>query len=72
VTTSKGYCERSVPENEYLSDGMTDELIGLPSRVTSLRMPSRTSVFALKGRIQDLGRALGATTILEESVLRTG
>ncbi len=63
------------PENEYFSDGMTEELIGALSRVHGLRVASRTSVFALKGRIQDireLGRALGATAILEGSVRRSG
>src|SRR5262249_48004088 len=63
------------PENEYFSDGMTEELIGALSRVPGLRVASRTSVFALKGRIQDireLGRALGATAILEGSVRRAG
>ncbi len=61
------------PDNEYFSDGMTEELIGALSRVPGLRVVSRTSVFALKGRIQDvreLGRALGATAILEGSVRR--
>src|SRR5918996_1588186 len=37
-------------ENEYLSDGITDELIDALSRVEGLRVASRTSVFALKGR----------------------
>jgi serine/threonine-protein kinase len=63
------------PENEYFSDGMTEELISALSRVPGLRVASRTSVFALKGRIQDireLGRALGATAILEGSVRRAG
>ena len=63
------------PENEYFSDGMTEELIGALSRVPGLRVASRTSVFALKGKIQDvreLGRALGATAILEGSVRRAG
>jgi serine/threonine-protein kinase len=63
------------PENEYFSDGMTEELIGALSRVPGLRVASRTSVFALKGRIQDvreLGRTLGATAILEGSVRRAG
>jgi len=63
------------PENEYFADGMTEELIGALARVPRLRVASRTSVFALKGRFQDvraLGRELGATAILEGSVRRAG
>ncbi|HKB71071.1 MAG TPA: protein kinase [Thermoanaerobaculia bacterium] len=62
-------------ENEYLCDGMTEELIGGLSRVPGLRVASRTSVFALKGRFQDvrsIGRELGATAILEGSLRRSG
>jgi serine/threonine-protein kinase len=61
------------PDNEYFSDGMTEELIGALSRVPGLRVASRSSVFALKGRAQDareLGAALGAAVILEGSVRR--
>ena len=63
------------PENEYFADGMTEELIGALSRVPRLRVVSRTTVFALKGRFQDvreLGRELGAAAILEGSVRRAG
>jgi serine/threonine-protein kinase len=63
------------PENEYFADGMTEELIGALSRVSRLRVASRTSVFALKGRLQDvraIGRELAATAILEGSVRRSG
>ena len=62
-------------ENEDLCDGMTEELIGGLSRVPGLRIASRTSVFALKGRFQDvraIGRELGATAILEGSLRRSG
>src|SRR6266540_2897355 len=48
---------------------------GALPRIPGLRVASRTSVFALKGRIQDvreLGRTLGATAILEGSVRRAG
>src|SRR2546422_7140917 len=47
------------PENEYLSDGITDELIAALAGVEGLRVASRTSVFALKGKPQDV-RAIGA------------
>src|SRR5437773_8677345 len=37
------------PDNEYLSDGITDELISALARVEGLRVTARTSAFALKG-----------------------
>ncbi len=63
------------PENEYLSDGITDELIDALAKVEGLRVASRTSVFALKGKPQDV-RAIGALldsgTVLEGTVRRSG
>jgi serine/threonine-protein kinase len=63
------------PENEYLSDGITDELIDALAKVEGLRVASRTSVFALKGKAQDV-RAIGALldtgTVLEGTVRRSG
>ena len=63
------------PENEYLSDGITDELIDVLAKVDGLRVASRTSVFAMKGKPQDI-RAIGALldvgTVLEGTVRRSG
>ena len=63
------------PENEYLSDGITDELIDALAKVEGIRVASRTSVFALKGKPQDV-RAIGALlncgTVLEGTVRRSG
>ena len=62
-------------ENEYLSDGITDELIDALSKLRSVRVASRTSVFALKGRSLDvraIGAMLGASVVLEGSVRRQG
>ena len=63
------------PENEYLSDGITDELIAALAKVDGLRVASRTSVFALKGKPQDV-RAIGAlldcAAVLEGTVRRSG
>ena len=62
-------------ENEYLSDGMTDELIGALASVKGLRVSSRTSVFALKGKPQDvraIGAQLGVTWVIEGTVRRSG
>ena len=62
------------PENEYLSDGITDEVINALSRIRGIRVASRTSAFALKGKSQDV-RAIGALLdcayILEGSVRRS-
>src|SRR2546423_11406994 len=57
------------PDNEYLSDGITDELINALAKVDGLRVASRTSVFALKGKAQDV-RAIGA--LLESSEVLEG
>ena len=63
------------PENEYLSDGITDELIDALSKVRGLRVASRTTVFGLKGKIQDVrtvGAILGASAVIEGTVRRSG
>ena len=63
------------PENEYFSDGITDELITALTKVEGLQVASRTSVFALKGAREDvriLGARLGVSAILEGSVRRAG
>jgi serine/threonine-protein kinase len=63
------------PENEYLSDGITDELIDALAKVEGLRVASRTSVFALKGKPQDVratGALLGASEVLEGTVRKAG
>ena len=63
------------PENEYLSDGITDELINALAKVEGLRVASRTSVFALKGKTQDvraIGALLGASEVLEGTVRKAG
>jgi serine/threonine-protein kinase len=63
------------PDNEYLSDGITDELIDALAKVEGIRVASRTSVFALKGKAQDV-RAIGAlldcSVVLEGTVRRSG
>ncbi|HUQ82229.1 MAG TPA: protein kinase [Gemmatimonadaceae bacterium] len=63
------------PDNEYLSDGITDELIDALAKVEGLRVASRTSVFALKGRPQDvraIGALLNCPVVLEGTVRRSG
>jgi serine/threonine protein kinase/tetratricopeptide (TPR) repeat protein len=63
------------PENEYFSDGITDELITALTKVEGLQVASRTSVFALKGAREDvraLGARLNVSAIIEGSVRRAG
>ena len=65
----------SDPENEYLSDGLTEDLIMAFSRLKGLRVPARTSSFAFKGRSEDIrqiGHQLNVKTILEGSVRKVG
>jgi eukaryotic-like serine/threonine-protein kinase len=62
-------------ENEYLSDGITDDLIHALAKLDGLRVLARTSTFALKARHQDvrtIGRELQVTAVLEGSVRRSG
>jgi len=63
------------PGNEYFTDGLTEELIGALVNVDGLRIPARTSVYALKETnldVQEIGRRLGVDNILEGSVRRSG
>ena len=65
----------SDPENEYLSDGLTEDLIMAFSRLKGLRVPARTSSFAFKGKNEDIrriGHQLNVKTILEGSVRKAG
>ena len=62
-------------ENEYLSDGLSEEIINALARLEGLNVVSRTSVFAWKGQtgdVRDIGRTLGARSVLEGSVQRSG
>ena len=63
--------------DEYLSDGMTEELLNLLAKVKGLRVPGRTSSFAFKGRTEDgifrkVGEELQVKTVLEGSVRKVG
>jgi eukaryotic-like serine/threonine-protein kinase len=63
------------PENEYFSDGMTDELITALSKVEGLQVASRTSVFALKNLREDvrtIGARLNVSAVLEGTVRKSG
>jgi TolB-like protein len=65
----------SDPEQEFFSDGMTEEITSALARVPDLRVVGRTSAFQFKGRNQDLraiGQALSATHLIEGSVRKDG
>jgi TolB-like protein/Tfp pilus assembly protein PilF len=62
-------------ENEYFSDGMTEELINTLAQVPGLRVAARTSSFAFKEKQEDvrtIGERLGVRSVLEGSVRRAG
>lgn len=62
-------------ENEYFSDGITEELINALANVEGLRVSPRTSSFAFKGRdvgVRKIGEDLNVATVLEGSVRREG
>jgi serine/threonine-protein kinase len=62
-------------DNEYFSDGMTEEIINALTKIEALRVASRTSAFAFKGKDEDvrrIGAALGVRTVLEGSIRRSG
>lgn len=65
----------SDPENEYFSDGLTDELINALGTLPGLHVVSRSSVFSFKGKpqnIREIGKSLDVDVILEGSVRRSG
>ncbi len=63
------------PENEYFSDGITEEIISAVAGIPELRVTARTSAFQFKKRehdIREIGRKLDVGTILEGSVRKAG
>jgi TolB-like protein/Flp pilus assembly protein TadD len=63
------------PENEYFSDGLSEELLNVLAKNSGLRVTGRTSSFAFKGKHEDLreiGQKLGVETLLEGSVRKVG
>jgi TolB-like protein/DNA-binding winged helix-turn-helix (wHTH) protein len=63
------------PAQQYLADGITEELIGRLSAIRDLRVISRTSVMRFKNTqllIPEIARTLGVDAIVEGSVMRDG
>ncbi|MGB5248579.1 MAG: hypothetical protein WBO47_03045 [Gammaproteobacteria bacterium] len=62
-------------DNEYFSDGLSEELLNVLAQVDGLRVAARTSSFFFKGQNQDLrnvGDKLGVEHVLEGSVRKSG
>ena len=62
-------------DSEYFTDGMAEEIINALSKIQALRVASRTSSFAFKGRnedISEIGKKLKVSTVLEGSVRKMG
>ncbi len=65
----------SDPEQEYFSDGISEEILNLLAKIPNLKVIGRTSSFAFKGKNEDLrtiGQILGVNTVLEGSVRKSG
>jgi TolB-like protein/tRNA A-37 threonylcarbamoyl transferase component Bud32 len=63
------------PENEFLADGIAEEIINALTKLPGLRVAARTSAFSFKGKNEDLrviGEKLGVTSVLEGSVRKAG
>jgi TolB-like protein/Flp pilus assembly protein TadD len=62
-------------DQEYFSDGLSDELIDLLGRIPNLRVPARTSSFYFKGKpstLPEIGKVLNVSHVLEGSVRKSG
>jgi serine/threonine-protein kinase len=63
------------PDDEYLADGITEELLGALSQLGTFRVAGRASCFAFKGKPVDhaeVAAKLGAAVVVEGSVRRAG
>jgi serine/threonine-protein kinase len=62
-------------EDDYFSDGLTDDLIGMLGKIRGMRVAARTSAFRFRDRqatIGEIGRALNVDMVLDGSVRRSG
>jgi adenylate cyclase len=63
----------SKSDEDYFSDGMTEELLNVLAKIPKLNVVARTSVFEFKGKggdVREIGRKLGVSNIVEGSVRR--
>jgi adenylate cyclase len=63
------------PEQEYFSDGITEDIITDLSKISGLHVIARNSVFTYKGKpvdVQEVSRRFGVSTVLEGSVRKAG
>ncbi len=63
------------PDNEYFSDGITEEILNALAKVEGLRVTARTSSFVFKKHsldIREIGKKLNVTTVIEGSVRKFG
>ena len=63
------------PENEYFSDGISEEILNSLTRVNGIQVTARTSSFSFKGKNEDIrqiGAKLGVSNILEGTVRKAG
>jgi TolB-like protein/Tfp pilus assembly protein PilF len=63
------------PEQEYFSDGLSEELLNLLAKIPELQVTSRTSAFAFKGEkvnLQDMAMKLNVANVLEGSIRKSG
>jgi TolB-like protein/Flp pilus assembly protein TadD len=63
------------PDNEFFSDGITEELLNALTKVEGLQVTSRTSAFAFKGKnddVRDIAIKLNVDKVLEGSVRKAG
>jgi TolB-like protein/Flp pilus assembly protein TadD len=63
------------PNNEYFSDGLSEELIAVLAKIPDLRVIGRSSSFLFKGKAADsasIGQKLGVAHLIEGSVRRQG
>ncbi|HJW38748.1 MAG TPA: tetratricopeptide repeat protein, partial [Candidatus Udaeobacter sp.] len=62
-------------ENAYFADGIQDDVLTNLSKISDLKVISRTSVMPYRGKgsnVREIGKALGVATLLEGSVRRIG
>ncbi|MEJ2534595.1 MAG: tetratricopeptide repeat protein [Gammaproteobacteria bacterium] len=62
-------------ENEFFSDGVSEEILNVLARIPELKVAARTSAFAFKGtdaKVSEIARELGVNHVLEGSVRKAG